>query len=105
MAKKKPTPKVNEDTKTAEAEAKVEKDAAEVEANAQIEQDRNEPADDSGVAELAIETRTKNGTESHWRGGKEHTKEKKSWPAGTFTADQIAKIKNDPHLTVKVLSD
>lgn len=124
MAKKAPVPKVDEEAKAAEAaakakadkeaaeaeaEAKADQEAAEAEAKAEakakIEKDRSKPMDGSAAFDHEVETRTKGGVLSHWRGGKEHTKEKQTWPAGTFTADQFAKIKSDTHLTVKVLGD
>jgi len=97
--------KADEEAAQAEDKAKADKEAADAEAKAKIEKDRSKTTDGSELFDHEVETRTKGGVLSHWRGGKEHTKEKQTWPAGTFTADQFAKIKSDTHLTVKVLGD
>jgi membrane protein involved in colicin uptake len=94
--------KAKADAETQAAEAKAKADA---EAKAAEAKDQDKAPDGSTAFDHAVETRTKNGVESHWRGGKNHTKEKQPWPAGTFTVDQFAKLQSDAHLTVKVLDD
>ena len=61
--------------------------------------------DVSEIVNGKIETRTKNGIESHWRGGKQHTKEKQVWEAGSFTVEQFKKLEKDAYLHVIVVSD
>lgn len=98
------TPKDNKQKATKEVEAKAKADAAakEAEAKAKAEAQEAEVVDGTAIFGHVLETKTKGGLESHWRGGKKHTKEKQQWPAGTFTNEQFAKLKSDAHLVVKV---
>jgi len=53
------------------------------------------------MVEAIIRTRSLRG--GHYRATMRHPKEGKDWPPGTFTEEQLAALKADPHLEVEVL--
>jgi len=93
-----------------EAKAQAEKEAketAEADAKAQADKEAKEKAEHSAQTKMKVDTgvayttKTKDGIESHFRGGVKHTKELQEWEPDTFTEEQLQKVICDPHLSVK----
>lgn len=53
-----------------------------------------------------IKTRVKtlqDGQGAYWRGGQGHTKAWQTWPAGTYSAEQIERLKADERVEVEAV--
>ena len=53
-------------------------------------------------AELKTRVKTlQEGQDVYWRGGQAHTREWQTWPAGTFSAEQIERLEADERVEVE----
>ena len=56
---------------------------------------------DAATAELKTRVKTlQDGQDVYWRGGQAHTKEWQTWPAGTFSTEQLERLEADERVEV-----
>ena len=61
----------------------------------------------TGDITCTIKTKVKtlqDGQQAYWRGGQGHTTEWQTWPPGTFTAEQMARIEADERVLMETVN-
>ena len=59
---------------------------------------------DTAPAEIKTRVKTlQEGQTAYWRGGQAHTRAWQTWPAGTFSAEQAARLEADERVEVEAV--